>query len=300
LKALRIAAFALAACIWGCTTDLGLSSVQSDLKAERIDDAVRKIDQIAAREPNSYKVQLARGEVHREAALRRLFAKDESAYLQHAETSLAAYARASEFDPRQAEPHTGTGILLFNQGNLRGALEELRVSLMLEPGNPIVYANLGQLYVFMGHVGRARTMIEKGRKLGLPPVYAETVEMLASWRQGDLVDASDLFELANQNPKVLQGWLQDDPSVKPDFKSFDELTKYCCSASTCGPHMAEACERMNLEVKRREVAAETLRREREAALESERALRKTYGGRREVEIEGEDKEESEKAPPKPK
>jgi len=298
----RMLWLALALAAWGCATEMGLGSIERDLASERIDEAVRKVDALAERQPDSYRVQYARAVVHREAALRRLFTKDEPAYLGHVETALDAYARASRFDPRQAAPHTGVAILLVYQGNLSGALEEMRVARMLEPGNPLHYANLAQLYVYMGRLGRARTMVEKGRKLGLPPVYAETVEMLASWRQGDLVDARDLFELANQDPEAMRGWLQDDPSVPPEFGSFEEMTAYCCGAATCGPHMSDACERMDLEVKRREVDAETLRREREAALESQRALRRTYGGRREVEIEGEEPEEAggEAAPTQPR
>jgi len=292
----RLCTLAAALVVWGCAMDSGIGSIERDLQAQRIDEAVRKIDELAAREPNSYRVQLARGAVHGEAALRQLSAKDETAYLSHMETSLDGYARASRFDPRRAAPHTGVGFLLFHQGELEGALDEFRVARMLEPGNPIHYANLAELYVYMGRLGRARNMIEKGRKLGLPPVYAETVEMLASWRQGDLVDAKDLFELANQDSEAMRGWLQDDPNVPPTFTTFDEFTGYCCSSSTCGPNMAGACESLKLEVKRREVAAETLRREREAALASQRALRETFGGQREIEIEGEQEEQGEETP----
>jgi Tfp pilus assembly protein PilF len=290
LKLRWIMGWILALGVWGCTTEMSLSSVASDLRAERIDDAVRKIDEIAARKPNSFDVQYARGVVHGQAALRSLSAKDEPAYVKHVEAALQSYARASAFDPRQAEPHTGVGLLLLYQGNLPGALEEMRVARMLEPVNPVTYANLAQVYVYMGRLSRARTTIEKGRKMGLPPVYAETVEMLASWRQGDLTDAHDLFDMANQDAKAMREFLQDDPNVPADFKSFDEMAKYCCNSATCGPNMGDACKEMELEVKRRQVAAETLRLERAAALASQRELRKTYGGRREVEIEGEEDE----------
>jgi hypothetical protein len=143
----------------------------------------------------------------------------------------------------------------------------------------------------MGRLGRARTMVEKGRKLGLPPVFAETVEMLASWRQGDLVDAKDLFDLANQDPEAMRAWLQAEPGDLPTFTTFEEFTAYCCGSTTCGPNMVGACEQMQLEVAQREVDAETLRREREAALASQRALRETFGGRREIEIEAEQEDE---------
>jgi hypothetical protein len=123
--------------------------------------------------------------------------------------------------------------------------------------------------------------------------------MLASWRQGDLVDARDLFDTASQNERefrAVQRWLQDDPTVPADFGTFDELTAYCCNAITCGPYMRDACERMQLEVKEREVAAETLRRERAAALERRRELLETFGGRREIEVEGEEAEEGAEEP----
>jgi tetratricopeptide (TPR) repeat protein len=264
--------------------------VKSDLHAERIDDAVRKIDEFAAREPNSYRVQLARATVHREAALRALYAHDEPAYASHVETAMDAYTRASGFDPRQAGPHTGVATLLFYQGDLKGALEELLIARMLDPLNPVHTANLAQVYVYMGRLSRARALVEQGRKQGLPPVYAETVEMLASWRQGDLVDARDLYDLATQTEKdeeAMRAWLQDDPRELPEFESFDEMAGYCCSAPTCGPHMRDACERMHHEVAERELAAETLRRERMAALEREKERRKTFGGTRELEIEAE-------------
>lgn len=276
---------------WGCATDMTLSSVERDLEAGRVDEAVREIDAFAKTQPNSYRVQQLRGVAHGEAALRKMFAKDEAAYLEHVETAMKSYALASSFDPRQAAPHTGVALLLFHQGDMQGALEEFLVARMLDPVNPIHYANLAQMYVYMGRLSRARNMVEKGRKLGLHPVFAETVEMLASWRQGDMVDARDLFELASQDPEAMRAWLQDDPSVPPDFDTFEELTAYCCGASSCGPHMGDACLRMNHEVKQREVAAETLRRERSAALEREKARRETFGGRRELEIEGEQAEE---------
>jgi tetratricopeptide (TPR) repeat protein len=291
---------ALALAVWGCATDMSLSSVERDLEAGRVDEAVREIEALAAREPNSYRVQQLRGVAHGEAALRRLFAKDEPAYLDHAEKAFAAYARASSFDPRKAAPHTGVALLLFYQGDMQGALEEFLVARMLEPVNPMHYANLAQMYVYMGRLSRARNMIEKGRKAGLHPVFAETVEMLASWRQGDMVDARDLFELASQDPEAMRAWLQEDPGAPPDFESFEELTAYCCNATTCGPHMGDACERMHHEVKQREVAAETLRRERSAALEREKARRETFGGRRDLEIEGEpEADEGGESPPQP-
>jgi Flp pilus assembly protein TadD len=290
-------ALGLALAVWGCATDMSLSSVERDLEAGKVDSAVREIDALAAKQPHSYRVQQLRGVAHGEAALRRLFAQDEAAYLQHFETAMQAYARASSFDPRQAAPHTGVALLLFYQGDMQGALEEFLVARMLDPVNPMHYANLAQMYVYMGRLSRARNMVEKGRKLGLHPVYAETVEMLASWRQGDMVDARDLFDLASQDPDAMRAWLQDDPSVQPDFETFDELTAYCCAASTCGPHMGDACERMHHEVKQREVAAETLRRERLAALEREKARRKAFGGRRELEIEGE--QETDEGEPEP-
>jgi tetratricopeptide (TPR) repeat protein len=232
--------------------------------------------------------------VHKEAALRSLYAKDEAAYVEHVETAFAAYAKASSFDPTRAAPHTGLATLLFYQGDMKGALEELLVAHMLEPIDPMHTANLAQMYVYMGRLSRARSLVEQARKAGLHPVFAETVEMLASWREGDLVDARDLFELAYQEPKAMRAFLQDDPNVKPDFTTFDEMAKYCCNAATCGPHMGDACARMHHEVKQREVAAETLRRERQAALEREKARREAFGGAKELEIEAEkaDSEES--------
>jgi hypothetical protein len=183
-------------------------------------------------------------------------------------------------------------MLLFYQGDLKGALEELLIARMVEPLDPMHTANLAQMYVYLGRLSRARSLIEQARKQGLHPVFAETVEMLASWRQGDLVDARDLFDLAYQNPEAMRAFLQDDPSVPPEFESFDEMARYCCGAPTCGPHMGDACERMHQEVKQREVAAETLRRERIAALEREKARRETFGGSRELEIEAEKAEQA--------
>lgn len=282
----------------GCATEMGISSVRSHLRADRIDEAVHEIDQVAAKTPNNYEVQLLRGQAHAGAALRDLKDQREAEYVVHLETALQSYTRASSLDPRQAAPHTGIAILMVQQSNLDGALEELRVARMLEPGNPMTYANLAQIYVYTGRVVRARNMVERGRKLGLHPVYAETVEMLASWRQGDLVDARDLFDMANQNPEAMRAFLQDDPSVPADFKTFDEMAKYCCASETCGPNLGDACRHLELETRRREVAAETLRKEREAALESQRALRRVFGGRREVEIEAEqEQEQREKTPP---
>jgi Flp pilus assembly protein TadD len=283
----------------GCATELGVSSARSALRADRIDEAVREIDKVAAQTPNDYEVQLLRGEAHARAALRHLAAQQEPEYVEHFETALASYTRASSFDPRQSEPHTGIAILFVHQGNLEGALEELRVARMLEPGNPMTYANLAQIYVYMGRVVRARSMIEQGRKLGLPPVYAETVEMLASWRQGDLVDARDLFDMANQDPDAMRDFLQSDPSVPADFKTFDEMAEYCCASETCGPNLGDACRHMELEARKREVAAETLRREQEAALESQRALRKVFGGQREIDIEAEEEQEERETTPAP-
>jgi tetratricopeptide (TPR) repeat protein len=290
---------ALGIALCACSTDMAISSIESDLKAERIDEAVRKVDALAAQQPNSYRIQYLRGLAHAEAAIRRLYAKDEPAYTQHLDVALDGYSRALRFDPRRAAPHSGVAILLFHQGNLQGALEEFRVARLLEPMNPAHYANLAQVYLYMGRVNRARTMVERGRKLGLHPALAETLEMLASWRQGDLVDARDLFDTASQNERefrAVQRWLQDDPTVPADFDTFDELTAYCCSAITCGPYMRDACERMQLEVKEREVAAETLRRERAAVLERRRELLKTFGGRREIEVEGEEAEEGAEDP----
>ena len=281
-----IAALSLALAVCGCAQDRAMSSIRSDLRADRVDDAVRKVDALAATTPNNYDVQIALATAHHRAAIRCGNEHDEAGYVSHVETAFAAYTRASNLDPRRGAPHEGVAALLLYQGDMKGALEELQIARMIEPLDPTHTANLAQMYVYMGRLSRARALIEQARKAGLHPVFAETVEMLASWREGDLVDARDLFELAYQEPKAMRDFLQD-PSSKAEFTSFDEMTRYCCGAASCGPHMGDACERMHHEVKQREVAAETLRRERQAALEREKARREVFGGAKQIEIEAE-------------
>jgi hypothetical protein len=141
-------------------------------------------------------------------------------------------------------------------------------------------------------------MLDRARKLGGPGPYVEINEMLEAWKRGDLVDARDLFDgIYATSPESLQTW--DEAPVSEPIESFDDFVAYCCANPSCGPYMRGPCERAQREVAEREVTLETLRREKQIAIEARERLREVYSGERELEIEVEEPGAPEQ-PEKPK
>jgi tetratricopeptide (TPR) repeat protein len=185
------------------------------------------------------------------------------------------------------------GIVLAYQSNLPQALESFKNARKLDSRNPIHYTNIAQIYIYQGELVKGRHWLGLGKRLGAPPVIVELNETLAAWRSGDLVEAEDLFETAySLDPKQVNNW--DEAPVADPIENFEDFTAYCCSNPSCGPHMEKGCRKLDLAVKEREVRDETLRKEMVLEMERRRKLQEIYRGRKDLEVEIEPPEPSDK------
>ena len=80
----------------------------------------------------------------------------------------AAAAKALELDPDLAEAHTAMAATRFNEWNFPGAERESKVSIALNPNDPLPHAWYGY---YLGAAGRTReALIEAQRAVQLDPV----------------------------------------------------------------------------------------------------------------------------------
>ncbi len=258
-----------------CASGPSLRPVQKDLAEDRPGAALEKIEPIVAEFPESFEARMLLGHAHYRIARQALDGGDEETYASHLEKALDAYVEATRIRPDQPGPHTNMAIIAAYRSDMRGALEGLENAAELSPNSPIAYANLAEVHIYLGNMTRARAMLDKARKLGAHPVIVEINEVLAAWKDGDMVEARDIFDGAYAlNPEYVQVW-NEAPVAQP-IETFDDFVQHCCREVTCGPYMRLPCERMQLEVAERELAAETLRREREAENRRRRRLREIY------------------------
>jgi tetratricopeptide (TPR) repeat protein len=280
----------LLSCLGGPVSRGTAAKLETDPEA-----ALAELEPLARRHPGDVEVQLALGIAHYRLARKSLDGRDEPAYLRHLEKATLAFVATAELSPGSASPHIYLAMVAAYRADMQGALRSLQKARQLAPNHPISYTNLAQVYIYLGELNRARAMLDRARKLGGPGPYVEINEMLEAWKRGDMVDARDLFDgVYATSPESLQTW--DEAPVPEPIESFDDFVAYCCGNPSCGPYMRGPCERARQEVAEREVTLETLRREKQIAIEARERLGKVYPGERELEIEVEDPG----APEKPK
>lgn len=72
-----------------------------------------------------------------------------------------ALDRALQFDPRLAMAHLGMASLRERQGSLDEAIDHYRKALSLEPSNPYVQTNLGDVLCRQGQTGEGQELLAK-------------------------------------------------------------------------------------------------------------------------------------------
>jgi cytochrome c-type biogenesis protein CcmH/NrfG len=276
--------------IWGCATS-SVRPIQDELEADRPAEAIVKAEAALAEQPDDFEVRMLLGEAHYRLARKGLDENDEPTYAAHIQKAMDAFVEGARLQPESPSPHLWMGIISVYRSDMRSALDSFRNARRLDPRHPVHYTNLAQIYIYLDRLSRARAMLDRARKLNAPAVWVELNETLAAWKEGDLVEARDIFDTAyGLNPKFVQTW--DEAPVDEPIESFEGFVSYCCGNPTCGPYMRGPCERMEIEVKERELQLETLRKEREAEMNRRRALREIYERRRDLQIEVEEPEET--------
>jgi tetratricopeptide (TPR) repeat protein len=257
---------------------------RTQIEAGDLAGARAELERERERQPGSADVRVALGEVYYRIARDALDReRDEARYLAFLERSIAEFVTALEIDPRDDRPHLFLAVMDTYRGELRKALRGLENARRLEPAG-VAYTNIAELYVYLGHLHKARRWNELGLRKGAPLSVVDFNDMLIRWKEGDLDEARRLFaELRRSDPETIRtinmARLPEEP------RSFDDFAGYCCASPACGPYLRKACSDLELDVREREISQETVRRELLLEMEQARRLRRVYEQRKELEIE---------------
>lgn len=276
----------LAAALAACAIGPGgpIRAAQQDLEGGRIDQAVERLEAARVGNAGSADFQDMLGVAYYRRARKAFDEGRHEDYGADLERAVAAWVASLRIDPTSPRPHTWMGIAAAYQGNIGGATQSFRNALRLAPRSWVSYTNLAQTLIYQGQIGFALRWLRKARPLGPNPAVVDLNLSLAAWRRGDLVEARDTFESAYRfDPEVVNNW--DEAPVPEPIETFEDFTSYCCSNPACGPYMEEACGRMRLDVKRRDVRDETILRELRIEMERRRQLEEIYRERKDLKIE---------------
>lgn len=125
--------------------------------------------------------------------------------------ALPAGARAST---KASQMHYMKALLLANQGNAEGALQEYRQALALDPQSAFLYQQAAELALESGRTDQARELAD--RFLALEPANPDALLLSGSvsWAQGDVGAAQAAYErVLELRPKTSTGTA---PGDKPD------------------------------------------------------------------------------------
>ncbi len=275
---------ALLACAPGA---VARREAERDLAAGRADVAAEKLEVARDAAPRSVDIRVNLAHAYYLLAREALDARREADYVAYIEKAQNELLTAAEIDPESSDVHLWMGIILAYQNDIHGAIDSFTNAKKLAPGVWVHTTNLAETWIYAGNVARARTLLDRARKQGAPPAVIEMNEVLAAWKQGDYVEARDIFEgVYSMNPDVVRNW--NVAPVGERIESFEDFTKFCCNHVACGPYMADACKEMDLQVAERDLQEETLRKELDLAAERRRRLKEIYDGRGDLDIKVED------------
>lgn len=275
---------ALLACAPGAVAK---REAERDLAAGRADVAAEKLEVARDAAPRSVDIRVNLAHAYYLLAREALDARREADYVAYIEKAQNELLTAAEIDPESSDVHLWMGIILAYQNDIHGAIDSFTNAKKLAPGVWVHTTNLAETWIYAGNVARARTLLDRARKQGAPRAVIEMNEVLAAWKQGDYVEARDIFEgVYSMNPDVVRNW--NVAPVGERIESFEDFTKFCCNHVACGPYMADACKEMDLQVAERDLQEETLRKELDLAAERRRRLKEIYDGRGDLDIKVED------------
>ena len=267
-----------------CALPPTLSEVRRNVRDERYEEALAKLEQLRERRPRNVRVRSALAELYFQLALRAIRQRADGEYFDYLQLALDEAVEMVALEPRMAEAHRAMGILTAYLGDPDRTLHHFHNAYHLGPDDWLNSFNLAEIYLFQGEISIGRHWLEKGRRLGAPPVAVEYGSLLAAWRTGDLGEAEDLFELLYElDPVFIKSrW---EAAVEPqEIESLEDLARRCCACVVCGSYMTWLCREMGrdprLLERTDEQREEMLRRE----LERQRRLRKIYERHKDIEI----------------
>ena len=273
---------ALLGCTGAETAQQGVNEAAEETREARVADAKENLEILREDYPDDLEVRVQLADVYYQEARLALEAGDQAEYLRLLGAAQDELIAAVAIDPAAAAPHTWMGIVAAYRGDLDTAVESFQNASRLAPVQGVSYTNLAHVWVYKGRLSRARTLLDKGRKLRGPPDEIDRIEILAAWRGGDFIEARDVFDMALDNPGFADSW---DGAVLPKrMESFDDFANVCCANPSCGPNMGSACRLAQIEVAKRELEEETVLQELQLEMERRRKLREIYERRRDLEI----------------
>jgi tetratricopeptide (TPR) repeat protein len=261
-----------------------------------IDVLVERLEQKRDRSPRDADARVELGAAYYRRARRALDAKAWADYERDLEKALAEIVEAARLEPESSEPHVYMGIVAVYQGDLDRALRSFANARQLSPRGWTHYTNIAQIMTYRGATRRdIERWIGRAERLRAEPEEVDLVLCLASWRDGNMAGAERHFKRVRRlGPKLLERW-DGAPLAKP-LATLPDLIAYCCANPACGPYLSEACRASEQEVVKREIPAQTARRELLLEMERRRKLDAIYRQRRDLEIEVEKPEGAAPAP----
>jgi tetratricopeptide (TPR) repeat protein len=233
-------------------------------------EALAEFERLKAIAPEKKEIRFGAAAAHFDLAEAALKEKNEETYVAELAKAQDEALRAIELDPEYAAAHNMLGVISAYRSDLDAAQKSFELARRLEPLNPTFYLNLAEVNVYRGKMVIARRYLVKARERGAPAPLIEMNEVLAAWREGDFVEARDIFddivELNPQLAKQLTG-----TEDQEEVPTFDDVAEHCCSQSSCGPFMKSACTAMKQQVAERIQNEET--RRKEVQMEADRAKR---------------------------
>ena len=275
-----LAVLAGAACVPGGA----VRGARRQVEAGDLDAARTALEGEKRRRPRSADVRVALGEVYYRIARDALDrTRDEARYLAFLERSVDEFVTAAEIDPTDDQPHFFLAVMDTYRGDIWKAKRGFHNTLRLNPTGT-AYTNLAEIYVYVGHLHKARRWNELGMRKGASYGAVVFNDMLIGWKDDDLRQARHAFAVLQRSyPETLRTLNAARLPEAP--RSFEDFAGHCCLSPACGPYMKVACRRLALEVREREISAEAVLRELRIEIERERRLREVYRQRKELEIE---------------
>src|SRR5262245_9509259 len=267
-----------------CAPGGAVGRAQAQSQAGNLEAARTELERERERRPDSVDTHVALGEVYYRIAREALDREhDETRYLTFLERSISEFVRAVELDPRDDRPHFYLAMMDTYRGDLQQALRGFENVRRLQPTG-IACTNIGEIYVYLGHLHKARLWTDLGLRKGAPAGVGLFNDMLIHWREGDLRQARmDFADLRESDPEALR--TINGVRLPEAPRTFEDFAGYCCSSPACGPYMKDACRGLELDVQERQISEETVRKELQIEMERVRRLRKVYEQRKELEIE---------------
>lgn len=268
----------------GLLTSRARTQARSEIEFGNLDRARVMLEAERERKPRDTDVRVDLGEVYYRIARDALDREgDEARYLTYLERAVNEFVTALEIDPGADRPHFFMGVNYIYRGEPWKALRGFNNARKLRP-DPVAYTNIGETYVYLGHLHKARRWTELGLEHGAPYAYAVFNEMLIHWREGDVRRARrDFAYLKERAPDLIRtinvARLPEEP------RSFEDFAGYCCGSPACGPYLVEQCRDLGVPVLERQISEEAVLRELRLEIETRKRLRKIYEQRKELDLE---------------